>query len=76
MKKSLTDKLYNYGEKFRNQPYELENNALGAEFLEDIANERKKEWQNTLEQICMKQNISKAWRYIRKLNCDKRLNYQ
>lgn len=32
MKKSLTDKLYNYGEKFRNQPYELENNALGAEF--------------------------------------------
>jgi len=41
MKMILTDKMYNYREKFRNQPFELENYSLGAELMEDIANEKK-----------------------------------
>lgn len=76
MKKNLTDKLYKYGESFKNHPFELETEVLGEELMEDIANERKKEWQKTMEGMDMKQNSSKAWRLIRKLNCEKRSKYQ
>jgi len=76
MKKNLTDKLLQYRESFKNQPFEPETDALGEELMEDIPNERKKEWQKTLVEIDMKQNSSKAWRLIRKLNCEKRTEHQ
>lgn len=76
MKKNFTYKLYKYEESFKNQPFEPETNALEEKLMENIANERKKEWQKTLEGIDMKQNSSKAWGLIRKLNGEKRSEHQ
>lgn len=69
MKKNLTDKLLKYRESFKNQPFEPEIDAL-EELMEDISNESKKKLQKTSEELDMKQNNSKAWRLIRKLNCE------
>ena len=63
-------------ENFKNQHFKPETNPLEEQLMERIANERKKKWQKTIEGIDMKQNNSKAWRLIRKLNSEKQSEHQ
>jgi len=40
--------------------------------LQEITEERRKEWKTTVEELDMRTYSNKAWRLIRKLNCEKR----
>jgi len=72
MKKSLQSRLQEYERKYNEDPFSAETIEVGDTLLQEITEERRKKWKNTVEELDMKTNSNKAWRLIRKLNCEKR----
>lgn len=60
MKKELQKTLDEYIERYENDPFDDETIQVREAFLTDIAEERRKDWQKTVEEINMAQNSNKA----------------
>ncbi|KAJ8358098.1 hypothetical protein AAFF_G00034050 [Aldrovandia affinis] len=56
---------------FGNDPFSDTTSELGDALTESLGRERRKAWQDLIENINMTQNSKKAWSTIRKLNGDK-----
>ncbi|KAJ8388028.1 hypothetical protein AAFF_G00148190 [Aldrovandia affinis] len=63
--------LESYETEFGNDPFSDTTSELGDALTESLGRERRKAWQDLIENINMTQNSKKAWSTIRKLNGDK-----
>ena len=60
-----------YEAEFGIDPFSDSTSELGDALVESLGTERRKAWQNLIENINMSQNSKKAWSTIRKLNGDR-----
>ncbi|KAJ8414015.1 hypothetical protein AAFF_G00066130 [Aldrovandia affinis] len=60
-----------YETEFGNDPFSDTTSELGDALMESLGKDRRKTWQDLIENINMTQNSKKAWSTIRKLNGDK-----
>jgi len=68
MHKNLENLYESYKEKFAQNPFDDETIEIGECLINEISEQRRKDWRDTIEELNLAQNSSKAWRLLKKLN--------
>jgi len=68
MHKNLENLYKSYREKFAQNPFDDETIEIGECLINEISEQRRKDWRDTIEELNLAQNSSKAWRLLKKLN--------
>lgn len=68
MHKKLENLYESYKEKFTQNPFDDETIEIGECLIAEISEQRRKDWRDTIEELNLTQNSSKAWRLLKKLN--------